>query len=208
MDPTQRNRTVELVELIQSLGYDCALVGGLAVSVRTRPRATQDIDVAVAVTADEDAERVGFELSEAGYRLRDTLENTGTGYISTLRFNHPRDAHDAQEPTIDVLFSTCGIEREIVDDATPIRSSSGAIVRVAQVPHLIAMKTLSERDDRAKDREDLQALVRVATKAQLDEARTLLSLIEKRGYNRNKDLSPLLESFIERHQSHDQDSSR
>ena len=190
---------MELVEHVESMGFGCALVGGLAVSARTRPRATLDVDVAVAVTTDKDAEQVGYLLSQYGYRLRDTLEDTNTGYVSTLRFNHPRDPMEAKEPTIDLLFSSSGIEAEVVKEATPIRSRSGDDLPVAQIPHLIAMKTLSERDDRRKDREDLGALIRAASKPQLEKAAELVALIEERGYNRDKSLKELLMSFVQQH---------
>ena len=201
MDQTQKARAVELVEFINSLGFGCALVGGLAVSVRTRPRATQDVDLAVAVSTDKDAERVGFQLCQHGYRLRDTLEDTNTGYVSTLRLNHPRDPHDTEEPSVDLLFSSSGIEGEVVAAASSIRSLSGGEVPVAQLPHLIAMKVLSECDERPKDREDLRALIRAASKAQLDQATELVVLIEQRGYHRNKELQPLLCSLIRQHQA-------
>ena len=41
-----------------------AIVGGLAVSVRSRPRFTQDIDLAVAVSSDAEAEAVVLRLGQ------------------------------------------------------------------------------------------------------------------------------------------------
>ncbi|MEM8712925.1 MAG: hypothetical protein AAGG01_18390, partial [Planctomycetota bacterium] len=86
------------------------MVGGLALSIRSRPGLTKDVDVAVAVSRDSDAEEVGFALSQAGYTLRAPFESTVTGYVSTLRFNHPDDPENAEEPTIDLLFASSGIE--------------------------------------------------------------------------------------------------
>lgn len=197
----QKSRAAELIELINALGYECALVGGLAVSVRTRPRATKDVDVAVAVATDKDAESIGYRLTQAGYTLRDTFESKVTGYISTLRFNHPRDSRSAPEPTIDVLFSSSGIERELVEAATPVRASLAPGIPVARIPHLIALKALSESDERPVDRDDLLALIRAASKAELDEALAAVALIQERGFHRGKDLRSLLREFIRKYQA-------
>ena len=45
-----------------------ALVGGLAISIRAEVRFTRDVDVAVAVEDDADAEALVRELAVAGYR--------------------------------------------------------------------------------------------------------------------------------------------
>ncbi|MGH8902185.1 MAG: nucleotidyl transferase AbiEii/AbiGii toxin family protein [Egibacteraceae bacterium] len=52
---------------LDHLGVTCALVGGLAVSVRTQPRFTRDIDLTVAVRDDRDAERLVRSLVSAGF---------------------------------------------------------------------------------------------------------------------------------------------
>ena len=203
MDQNQRenSRAVELIERLGELGHPCALVGGLAVSIRTRPRLTRDVDVAVAVDVDKQAERVAFELSKAGYSLREMFESRITGYVSTLRFNHPLDPSDAEEPTIDLLFSSSGIEKELVHSATPVRSRSGTSVRVARLPYLVALKVLSESEDRPNDRDDLKALIRVASADELREAAELVVLIEERGYHRDRELQPRLASFIKQYRT-------
>jgi len=50
-------------------GQRFALVGGLAVSVRAEVRFTRDVDLAVAVTNDADAEALVYHLRESGYRV-------------------------------------------------------------------------------------------------------------------------------------------
>ena len=52
-------------------GCPFALVGGLAVSARTEPRFTRDVDLAVAVASDTEAEALIHRLRTAGYRGRD-----------------------------------------------------------------------------------------------------------------------------------------
>ncbi len=46
-----------LLENLSTLGVDWAVLGGLAVAARTEPRFTRDIDIAVAVRGDDEAER-------------------------------------------------------------------------------------------------------------------------------------------------------
>ena len=126
------------------------------------------------------------------------FESKVTGYISTLRFNHPQDPVDAEEPTVDLLFSSSGIESELVRSATVMKTSSGATLRVARLPYLLALKTLSESDKRPNDLDDLKALIRVASRDELREAGELVALIEERGYHRGMNLRERLETFIER----------
>jgi hypothetical protein len=62
-------------EALDELGQAWALVGGLAVSVRSEPRFTRDIDVAVAVSDDLAAEALVSQLIAGGFRLRLSLEH-------------------------------------------------------------------------------------------------------------------------------------
>lgn len=51
-----------------------ALVGGLAVGARTEPRFTRDVDLAIAVDDDRQAEQVVKTMLELGYQLSALLE--------------------------------------------------------------------------------------------------------------------------------------
>jgi hypothetical protein len=53
------------------------LVGGLAVSVRAEVRFTRDVDIAVAVADDAEAESLTYELRLAGYTAVASVENRG-----------------------------------------------------------------------------------------------------------------------------------
>ena len=76
-----------------------------------------------------------------------------------------------------------------------MRATPEAVLPVAQVPHLIATKVLSENPIRTNDRSDLQALMRVATERQLEESRRLLGLITERGFHRDRDLEGRFAAF-------------
>ena len=59
---------------LNALKAQWALIGGLAISVRSVPRFTKDLDFAVAVTDDSEAEDVVHRLGGRGYRPVELLE--------------------------------------------------------------------------------------------------------------------------------------
>ena len=65
-------------------------LGGVAVSVRTEPRFTRDLDFAIAVANDDEAARYVFDLRQCGYVLHTALEQTARGRLSTVRLRHRR----------------------------------------------------------------------------------------------------------------------
>jgi hypothetical protein len=68
-----------------------ALVGGLAVSARCEPRFTRDIDLAVAVAGDSEAEALVRTLQGAGYRVLVSVEQEAVKRLATVQ-----DAIDLQ----------------------------------------------------------------------------------------------------------------
>lgn len=177
-----------------------ALVGGLAYGARAEPRFTRDIDFTIAVSNEDEAEQVTGYLIRCGYFPEMELANRHTGALATFRMRHKRPSGDAdQSPYIDLLFSHCGIEKEIVDAATVTEPVAGLQVPTATVPHLIAMKVLSESDRRLQDRIDLQNLIAVATQDDLALVPSLLMLIDQRGFANGKDLQSIFEKFLDEH---------
>jgi len=156
---------------------EIAIVGGIAVSARTEPRFTRDLDFAVSVTGDLDAEQYVFRLRQAGYQVTD-LEQMTTARQSTIRMRR-----EGRGPFVDLLFAACGIEPEIVEAAEPAEITRGLVVDVAQVGHLIAMKLVSHDDKRRPhDRTDLLALGRVADKTEWARAEVAIRMIDERGF--------------------------
>lgn len=172
---------------LRAVGARSALIGGLAVSVRTEPRTTRDADFAVAVADDRQAEAIVGALLRAGYRVAAGVEQVETGRLATMRLWPPGDP-DAVA-IVDLLFASSGIEQEIVDAAQLLPIVEGLVLRVAVVGHLIALKLLA-RDDRRRpqDRVDLAALLRVADESELERARLAITLIHARGFARGRDL--------------------
>jgi hypothetical protein len=72
---------------LEELGASFAIVGGLAVGARAEPRFTRDVDFAVAVDGDEDAERTIRALMARGYRV-DVVEHRTMGRLATARLRH------------------------------------------------------------------------------------------------------------------------
>jgi len=172
-----------------------ALVGGMAVSYRTVERFTKDVDLALAVESDEEAERAVRDVREAGYSIEMVLEQTAADRLSTIRMVPLND----KEMFVDLLFASSGIEHEVVASATDAEIAPALAVPVATIPALIALKVLSaDWKTRPQDILDLQHLISSAVSTQIDESRHLLDLITERGFNRTKDLQSELDGYIER----------
>ena len=178
------------------LGRKWALVGGLAVSARAEPRTTRDVDLAVAVTNDADAEALILALQARGYRVLMALEQETTKRLATVRLLPP--AGTTQGVVTDLLFASSGIECEIVDSAENLAILPDFEVPVARLGHLLALKVLA-RDDRRRpqDWDDIRALLAETTAEDLAQARIALSLIEQRGFHRDKPLGILLQEMID-----------
>jgi hypothetical protein len=165
-------------------GVRFALVGGLAVSVRTEPRFTRDADFAVAVQSDIEAEDVIRQFRLRRYHIQAMVEQDAVGRLATVRLTRGND-----EPVVDLLFASSGIEREVVADAEALELLPKLTLPVARTGHLIALKILSRDDDeRPQDLADLRALLRVATPIELQRARDAVALIASRGYHRGRDV--------------------
>lgn len=178
-----------VAETLDGLGRRWALVGGLAVSARAEPRFTRDIDIAVAVSDDADAERLVFSLQQRGFLVAATIEQQRAERLATIRLNAPHAVAGRRGVVVDLLFASSGIEDVVVGAAEPIDVLPGLTVPVARVGHLIAMKVLA-RDDkhRPQDAADVQALLREGDEDELVLTRQALELISQRGFNRGRDL--------------------
>jgi hypothetical protein len=89
---------------------------------------------------------------------------------------------------VDLLFGSSGIEDQVVACADRLEVWPQFSVPVARVGHLIALKLLSRDDQRLQDQLDLQALLAVATEADLEDARKGVTLIVERGFHRGRPL--------------------
>jgi Ribonuclease G/E len=190
---------VQLAEDLEALHVRWALVGGLAVSARSEPRTTADIDVAVAVSGDQEAERITFELRQRGYGegVPPFLVHTERGRLATvLLVRRLGGREEGAEFQADLLFASSGIEQEIVQESERLEVFSGLSIPVARTGHLIAVKVLAASNTRAKDIDDARSLVRHADPTEIRRAREAAELIARRGFDRGKNVQAELERLL------------
>ena len=182
-----------VVSLLDEAGATCALIGGLAVSVRVEPRFTRDVDLAVAAATDTDAEALVQRLLTAGCTVISTVEQAAVGRLATVRLL----TGAADGPVIDLLFASSGIEAEVIARAERLEVLEGLEIPVATTPDLITLKLLSRDDDhRPQDLVDLRGLIARASDAELAEVRRAAALITARGFHRGRDLGLELERVL------------
>ncbi len=165
-------------------------------SIRAEPRFTRDVDLAVAVVDDDDAEAAVLGLVRRGWGAVTSVEHKATGRLATVRLRPPSEL--VSGVLVDLLFASSGIEHDIVAASEPVEVLPGVVVPVASLAHLVAMKTLC-RDDRQRpfDYDDLRHLLALASAEDLDLARTALIRIEEAGYARGRDLQASLDELLD-----------
>ena len=165
---------------LDALKVRWALVGGLAISVRSVPRFTKDLDFAVAVANDSEAEDVVHRLRGRGYQPLEVLEQDYVERLSGVRLER-----GGSDVVVDLLFASSGIENEVVASATRLQVLPRLSAPVAITGHLIALKTLAGRN---QDLTDLGSLIPSASAEDLEIARQAVRLIQERGFNREQDI--------------------
>lgn len=128
-----------------------ALIGGLAISIRSVPRFTKDLDFAIAVASDSEAEDVVHRLRGRGYQPVEVLEQEYVERLSGVRLEH-----GGSDVIVDLLFASSGIQGEVVAGATRLEVLPQLSSPVATTGHLIAPKTLAGRN---QDLTDLGSLI-------------------------------------------------
>jgi hypothetical protein len=173
------------------IGARWAVIGGLAVAFRAEPRFTKDVDMAVAVADDREAEDIVNRLQVRGYALASLVEQDYVNRLATARLVRPKAG--TSSAFIDLLFANAGIEEEIVRAAERLEVLPGIFLPVASTGHLIALKALAGRH---QDMTDLGYLIAAATDDDLDQARTSAALIQERGFSRGQNLPEDLAAII------------
>lgn len=134
----QLTALIDTARALRTAAFPFALIGGIAVGIRSGvPRATDDIDIAVATTAIRSA--VALALDGAGFEARGEFEHS-------LNYRHPNGepVQIAFDPAFDRIIERAEMMR-IGDDDIP----------VVQTEDLIEMK---ERASRAPGRRRSRAL--------------------------------------------------
>jgi Nucleotidyl transferase AbiEii toxin, Type IV TA system len=150
-----------LASWFESDGVPYTTVGGLAVSLLGRPRATQDIDVVVWLGERpwESFVRTGEARGFEG-RIGDLLEFASRSRVILLR-------HAASGISVDVSCGALPFELEMIERAQMLEAG-GVRVKVPTPEDLIVMKAVAQR---AKDLGDIEALLGVHKNLDVDRIR-------------------------------------
>lgn len=183
--------TLRALALALGREAEWAVIGGLAVSARAVPRFTRDVDLAVAVAGDDQAERLVVALGLRGWGTWAVVEQQAVDRLAQVRL---RSATPGQV-TCDLLFASSGIESEIVRASESVEIVPDLVMPVAVVGHLIALKLLSVSDARRQDELDLAALAEVAGPPDWTVADAAVRLIADRGFARGRDLHAALSAL-------------
>lgn len=171
-----------VLDSIQHHGRRGCLIGGLAVSSRCDPRFTRDVDLAVAVSGDNEGEALIRALATDGFVVHAVVEQEAVGRMAMVR------VANSDGVSVDLLMASSGIESEIVARAETIEVVQGVRIPVARVGHLIALKLLSVAPGRETDAMDLRSLAAVASDDDWDLAHEAVELIHSRGFSRDRNL--------------------
>ena len=187
-----------LNRVIQCLS-DCevrfALIGGLAVSARSEPRFTRDVDLIVEAKSDTDAERLIHALLGRGYGIHAQLEQKTANRLATCRLVE-QDQPDGV--IIDLFFANFGIEDEVLQAASVAEIATGISLPIVQAEDLIALKLLAVSNrNRPRDSEDVLNLIEAVPGDRLERTRELLKLMEDRRPVTARGLNELLDELIE-----------
>ena len=146
LDLTQELR--EIVSALDTARATYALAGGLAVSIYSTPRATQDIDLLVAVS---DVDRVTAALQPLGFRVAGRPMRVAGGRMDIQRLIKidgrdllPLDLLLPLDPEIADILAAC---TEITWEGTRLR-----------IVTLAGLRGLKRLRGSAQDRADLEAL--------------------------------------------------
>jgi len=172
-----------------------ALIGGLAVSARSEPRFTRDVDLIVEAVTDADAEQLIRAMLGRGFMVHAQLEQKTDGRLATVRLVKRADPEGG---IVDLFFASSGVEQEVLEAATLEELTEEIALPIVQAEDLIALKLLAVHNRRRpRDTEDVLNLIDSVPKERLNRTRELLKLIEARRPLSGKGLEEILDELIE-----------
>ena len=137
-----------IVEVFDAAGVAYALAGGLAVSIYAVPRATQDIDMLIAVS---DLDRVITPLGRVGFRIVGRPMTMAGGRLDIQRFVK---TEGADLLPLDLLLPTDPVLGQILTTRVEIPWEGARLSIVT----LEGLRTLKRLRGSAQDLADLEAL--------------------------------------------------
>jgi hypothetical protein len=137
-----------ITHLLDSLGIEYAIVGGIANAVWGEPRATIDVDVTVSVEADDLSNTIRAITSQMRSPVPDA-----EAFVRQTRVL-PLDTDEGVR--IDVIFALLPFEHDAIQRARKV-AIADRTVAVVSPEDLVLMKIIS---DRPRDLSDAEAIVR------------------------------------------------
>jgi predicted nucleotidyltransferase len=137
-----------LMEWFRDAGLRGAIIGGVAASLRGKPRLTNDVDAIVVETDAETLLRTGIQFGFTP-RIADAAEFSRQTRVLLLRYR-PGDID------IDISLGALPFEAEVVERSTWIRAGNVRI-RLASAEDLVIMKAVAGRP---RDMMDIENVIR------------------------------------------------
>jgi predicted nucleotidyltransferase len=149
MDASLWPTLADAVAMLGARGIKCAVIGGLAVSLRGQPRMTVDVDLVMASDV-EHALGLARELSTTAFDpLFDGVEDViSAAFILPLR-------HRTTGVRVDLAIGMSGFERDAIARATHVHIGETS-APVVSVEDLLVMKALAGRP---QDEQDIRGIV-------------------------------------------------
>jgi hypothetical protein len=121
---------------LDAVGAKWAIIGGLAVATRAAPRFTQDVDFAVSVADDAEAEDIVHRMSVRGYAVGMMLEQDYVHRLATIRLIRP--VPGKSQVFVDLLFGSSGIRSVRLGGGSgrgqPLRPGAYRLSRAGELP--------------------------------------------------------------------------
>lgn len=155
-DPVQRT-LADIIHLLKREGIEYALVGGLAASLRGRPRVTADVDLVIAADVNRAIDLVSLlDTSEFKPLFADVVDVVERALLLPLR-------HRTTNVKVDLAIGLSGFEQLLISRAEPIEFA-GTTAMVATAEDIVIMKVVAGRP---QDEQDLAGII-AAQANQLD----------------------------------------
>lgn len=139
-----------ILACLRSLGVPHVLIGGIAVSQLSQPRATADIDLLVMLDNDAQIDALQREAGSCGFapRIRDAVPFARQNRVLLLR-------HAATGIAVDLALGSLPFEKELVERSA-LHAVGDLQLPLPTVEDLIVLKAVAHRE---RDLQDIRMLV-------------------------------------------------
>lgn len=167
---------LRVLSALRAQGARAALAGSLAGELVGAPASHREVEVLLDAGGDPEVERLGQALKPLGLVVVARTEDPHRGRIASLLFA----AREPGTPDLPLRLSVASTdaERLLVGAAVPVALDAEHSLRALTRGHLLALGLRAQAQDRPRDDEAFDALLRVSTPADLDAARETLAALD------------------------------